>query len=82
MDANYTIDFEIFSTLEVIKIIEFFKLIEQTKTRNISGEILVQRYREYQNILKSKILEKKYDKMLYEKSKVSIYQTLKLYLNK
>lgn len=82
MDANYTIDFEIFSTLEVIKIIEFFKLIEQTKTRNISGEILVQRYREYQNILKSKILEKKYDKMLYEKSKVSIYQTLKPYLNK
>ena len=63
-------------------IIEFFKLIEQTKTRNISGEILVQRYREYQNILKSKILEKKYDKMLYEKSKVSIYQTLKPYLNK
>lgn len=82
MDANYTIDFEIFSTLEVIKIIEFFKLIEQTKTRNISGEILVQRYREYQNILKSKILEKKYDKMLYDKSKVSIYQTLKPYLNK
>lgn len=82
MDANYTIDFEIFSTLEIIKIIEFFKLIEQTKTRNISGEILVQKYREYQNILNSKILEKKYDKMLYAKSKVSIYQVLKPYLNK
>lgn len=82
MDANYTIDFEIFSTLEIIKIIEFFKLIEQTKTRNISGEILVQKYREYQNILNSKILEKKYDKMLYAKSNVSIYQVLKPYLNK
>ncbi len=82
MDSNYEIDYDIFSTLEVIKIIEFFRLIEQNKKKAIDGKILVEKYREYQNILCSKILEKKYDKMLYQKSKVSIYETLKPYLNK
>ena len=82
MDSNYEIDYDIFSTLEVIKIIEFFRLIEHNKKKAIDGKILVEKYREYQNILCSKILEKKYDKMLYQKSKVSIYETLKPYLNK
>lgn len=82
MDSNYEIDYDIFSTLEVIRIIEFFRLIEQNKKKAIDGKILVEKYREYQNILCSKILEKKYDKMLYQKSKVSIYETLKPYLNK
>lgn len=82
MDSNYEIDYELFNTLEVIKIIEFFRLIEQNKRKPVDGKILVEKYREYQNILCSKILEKKYDKMLYQKSKVSIYKTLEPYLKK
>jgi uncharacterized protein YktA (UPF0223 family) len=39
-------------------------------------------YREYQQILNNKSLEKKYDKMLYDKSQVSIYQTMKKYLER
>ena len=81
-DKNYDIDYDLFTTLEIIKIIEFFKLIEQTKNKAFNPEYLVSRYREYQNIINNKSLEKKYDKMLYDKSKVSIYQVLKPYLKK
>lgn len=79
-ENNYEIDFEMFNTLEIVKIIEFFRLIESTKTKKISKEVLVSKYREYQTIINNKSLEKKYDKMLQEKANVSIYQTLKPYL--
>lgn len=82
MDSNYDIDYDLFTTLEIIKIIEFFKLIEQTRTKVIKPEILLSKYREYQNIINNKSLEKKYDKMLFEKSKVSIYQVMKPIINK
>lgn len=82
MDLNYVIDYDLFTTLEIIKIIEFFKLIEQTRTKVIKPEILLSKYREYQNIINNKSLEKKYDKMLFEKSKVSIYQVMKPIINK
>ncbi|CCY07460.1 MAG: hypothetical protein BHW12_00660 [Coprobacillus sp. 28_7] len=82
MDSNYVIDYDLFTTLEIIKIIEFFKLIEQTRTKVIKPEILLSKYREYQNIINNKSLEKKYDKMLFEKSKVSIYQVMKPIINK
>lgn len=82
MDSNYVIDYDLFTTFEIIKIIEFFKLIEQTRTKVIKPEILLSKYREYQNIINNKSLEKKYDKMLFEKSKVSIYQVMKPIINK
>ena len=77
MNTDYKIDYELFSALEIIKIIEFFTLIEQTKTKKVNKNLLIEKYREYQSILRSKILEKQYDKMLFEKSKVSIYRTMK-----
>ena len=51
-------------------------------TKVIKPEILLSKYREYQNIINNKSLEKKYDKMLFEKSKVSIYQVMKPIINK
>lgn len=77
MDEKYDIDYEIFTVYEIVKIIEFFSLIEQTKTKRIKPDVLLSRYREYQNILNNKTLEKKYDKMLQKKSKISIYEVMK-----
>ncbi len=79
-EYNYQIDYDMFSTMEIVKIIEFFRLIESTKTKKVNPKILVEKYREYQNILKNKTLEKKYDKMLQNKSNVSIWDTVKNYL--
>ena len=77
MDKEYKIDYEMFDTLEIIKIFEFFQLIEQTKYKKVSKETLKEKYREYQSILRNKALEKEYDKMLQEVSGVSIYRTMK-----
>ncbi len=79
-DYNYQIDYDMFTTMEIVKIIEFFRLIESTKTKKVKKELLVSKYREYQNIINNKALEKKYDKMLEEKSNVSIYNVMKNYL--
>lgn len=80
MEEKYDIDYDMFTVYEIVKIIDFFNLIEQTKTRKIKPDILISKYREYQKIINNKALEKKYDKMLETKSKVSIYQVMKNYL--
>jgi uncharacterized protein YktA (UPF0223 family) len=69
---EYLIEFDMYTTQEIIKIIGFFQLIEQTKTKKINKQLLIDQYKEYRNIINNKALEKKYDKMLYDKSKVSI----------
>ena len=80
MEEKFDIDYELFDAMEIVKIIEFFCLIEKTKTKKVNPEVLVSKYKEYRNIINNKSLEKQYDKMLYKKSKVSIYEVMKPYL--
>lgn len=77
MNKEYKIDYEMFDTLEVIKILEFFQLIEKTKKQKVDKQLLIEKYREYQSILRNKALEKEYDKMLQNVSGVSIYKVMK-----
>lgn len=79
-EFNYEIDYEMFNTMEIVKIIEFFRLIESTKHKKVKPYELVKKYREYQNILNNKSLEKQYDKMLQKKSNISIWDTVKPYI--
>lgn len=74
---EYKIDYELYTVDELVKIIKFFQLIERTKTKRVSKEELRTAYNEYRNILKNKALEKEYDRMLFEKSHVSIYNVMK-----
>lgn len=74
---EYKIDYELYTVDELVKIIKFFQLIEKTKTRRVAKAELIEAYNEYRNILKNKALEKEYDKMLFEKSHVSIYEVMK-----
>lgn len=74
---EYKIDYELYTVDELVKIIKFFQLIERTKTKRVSKEELRTVYNEYRNILKNKALEKEYDRMLFEKSHVSIYNVMK-----
>ena len=77
---DYIIDFDMFSVEEIVKIISFFRMVEDTKKKRVNKEMLVNKYNEYRNILNNKSLEKQYDKMLLKKSGVSIYDTMKEYL--
>lgn len=76
-EIDYQIDYDIFTVEEIVKIINFFKMIERNKHHKISSEELKLAYREYQNILNNKSLEKQYDKMLEKQIGVSIYHTMK-----
>ena len=82
MEKDYEIDFDMFETIEIVKIIDFFVLIEQSYKKKISKQTMIDSYREYRQILNNKALEKKYDKMLYDKAKISIYQTMTKYLDR
>lgn len=75
--TEYKIDYDLYSVDEIVKIIKFFQLIEKTKTKRVSKDELANAYNEYRNILKNKALEKEYDRMLFEKSHVSIYDVMK-----
>ena len=77
MQKEYKIDFDMFTTLEIIQILQFMQLVESTKIKKVDPNELKEKYITYRNILKNKALEKKYDRMLYEKSQVSIYQVMK-----
>ena len=74
---DYLIDYDMFSVEEIVKIISFMKLVEDTKRKKVSKELLKTKYNEYRTILNNKALEKQYDKMLLKKSNVSIYETMK-----
>lgn len=74
---DYLIDYDMFNVEEIVKIISFMKLIEDTKRKKVSKQLLIEKYNEYRTILNNKALEKQYDKMLLKKSNVSIYDTMK-----
>jgi uncharacterized protein YktA (UPF0223 family) len=79
MVKDYEIDFDLFNTLEIVKIFTFFELIEATKKKSISKELLNKKYKEYKVIINNKTLEKKYDKMFQKITGISIYKTMRLY---
>ena len=74
---DYLIDYDMFSVDEIVKIISFMKLIEDTKRKKVNKQLIISKYNEYRTILNNKTLEKQYDKMLLKKSNVSIYETMK-----
>ena len=75
---EYDIDYDMFSLEEIVKIVAFFDMIEKkNRGRKYKKEDAINKYNEYRNILNNKSLEKKYDKMLFNLSKVSIYHTMK-----
>ena len=79
---EYTIDYDMFSLEEIVKIIAFFELIEKiNKKKKYDKAKAIEKYNEYRSILNNKSLEKKYDKMLEKLTGASIYHTMKEIMN-
>lgn len=78
---EYAIDYDMFTVEEIVKIVNFFKIIENiNKNKRYKKDEVIEKYNEYRNILNNKSLEKQYDKMMEKRSNVSIYQTMKMVL--
>lgn len=72
-DLSYEIDYELFTTEEIIKIINFYNHIVKYENSTYPTTDLKKEYREYQNIINNKSLEKKYDSMFQKATGVSIF---------
>ena len=44
---DYLIDYDMFSVEEIVKIINFMRLVEDTKRKKVNKDLLVSKYNEY-----------------------------------
>jgi uncharacterized protein YktA (UPF0223 family) len=79
-EIEYDIDYSMFTVPETILIVGFFNLIVASKHKKMNKELIVSKYQEYRKVVNSITLEKQFDKMLHQKTGVSIYQTMKNFL--
>ncbi len=75
-DVNYKIDYDMFTTEEIIKIINFFNMIWKHQNRAFPSSDVAKAYHEYRTIINNKALEKQYDAMFQKETGISIFHTL------
>lgn len=72
------IDYELFTTEEIVKIFDFFNLISlYVKKGKIKKADLINAYHTYRDVLNSIAFEKRYNKMFEKKTGIKIYQTMR-----
>lgn len=75
-EFSYDIDYDIFTTEEIIKIVNFYNDVQKYVKHKISYDKLKESYNIYRNIINSIALEKKYNKAFFEKTNISIYHLM------
>jgi uncharacterized protein YktA (UPF0223 family) len=73
-DINYPIDYDMFTTTEVIKLINFYNLMLYAERYPYSK--ILEGYQEYRKTINSIALEKKYDAQFEKETGISIYRTV------
>lgn len=76
-EFDFKIDYDLFTTQEIVRIFNFFSLLLKNKQHAIKKTELLSAHQEYRSILNNISLEKKYDKMFEKETGISIYQTMK-----
>ena len=76
---SYPIDYDFFTPLEVVKLVEFYALIEDANEGKVNKDKLASSYKEFRKILNSISMEKQIDKEFQKLSGYSIYKTIQKY---
>lgn len=71
------IDYDLFTTEEIVKIFNFFSLISRTKHQRIRKDELLDGYKEFKNTINNKSLQKQYERKFEKVTGISIYQIIK-----
>ena len=71
------IDYDIFTTEEIVKIFNFYSLISRTKHQKVNKDELIKGYKEYKNIINNISLQKQYERKFEKVTGISIYQLMK-----
>lgn len=74
---DFDIDFEMFNTSEIVKIYNFYGLVNNYHKTHNNPERLYNEYLEYKNTINSIMLEKKYDKSFEKHYGYTIYSIIK-----
>lgn len=74
---DFNIDYDMFTTDEIVKIYHFYKLVMRFKTNKKNKQELLLEYENYRRIINNKALEKKYDKNFEQKTGISIFHLIK-----
>ncbi len=74
---NYPIDYDLYNPEEVIKLVEFYALIEDANEGKVKKDVLIQKYNEFRKLVNSVSMEKQIDKEFEKLSGYSIYRTIK-----
>lgn len=74
---DFNIDYDMFTTDEIVKIYHFYKLVIRFKTNKKNKQELLLEYENYRRIINNKALEKKYDKNFEQKTGISIFHLIK-----
>ena len=74
---TYPIDYDLFTTEEIIILVDFFKLIEDANEGNVNKQHLQKKYNEFRRVVNSVSMEKQIDREFKKVSGYSIYQTIK-----
>jgi len=76
---TYPIDYDLFTTEEIIVIVDFLSWIEEASKRKVDPIILSSKHREYREVINSIAMEKQIDRDFEKASGISIYKVLKKY---
>lgn len=75
---SFDIDYETFTTEEIVIIFDFFNMISRyAHGGKVNKKDLIQSYHRYRNTLNSIAFEKRYNKMFEDKTGIKIYQTMR-----
>lgn len=77
---TYPIDYEQFTTDEIVIIVEFLALIEEANKSKVDPHLLSKKHKAFRTVINSKSLEKQIDRDFEQASGYSIYNTVKKYL--
>lgn len=77
IDETYEIDYDMFNVEEIIKIIQFYQLMQQYKKKKVNKQTILEAYHVYKNIINNLALEKKYNDNFFKKTGISIYHEIK-----
>ena len=77
--VNFDLDYESFTTIEIVAIINFFNLISEYVNNPNKSKVdnLIKAYNTYRNILNSIAFEKKYNKMFEDQTGIKVYNIMK-----
>lgn len=79
MTYTYPIDYELFTTEEIITIVEFLDLVEQANTGKVDPNVLSKKHQDYRKVINSIAIEKQIDKAFEKVSGFSVHKTIQKY---